>query len=475
VREAGESCDGSDLGSMSCADLDQPPGALRCAPDCSFDVSHCGDCGNARIDPGEGCDDGNTVAGDGCDDGCRVEPGWSCAVGSQGGPSVCRCIVYVDRDAAGASRDGQSWATAFADLRVAVEAAVDRGDCEVWVAAGTYHVWAPGQSDGLLLPGRAPLYGGFAGGESEREARDPLLNLTVIDGRRESSATESVEHVVRATATSAGVLDGFSVRGGYSYTVGGGLLADNATLRVSRCRIETNFALDGGGGVALLNSQATFERTFFWNNSTDTGAGERGGALYASSSDVSVHRCWFEDNASEEGGAVAATGSTSSLRVLNSVLQRNVALQRGGAIRLSDGASLELINSSFTLNEAGNAQAGGALGCAGATCEVVNCVMWGDSPGELAQTVPNPVTASYSIIQGGAAGDGILDADPLFEDPSLGQLGLQAGSPAVDAADGDRAPSFDYLGEPRHDAATVHDTGTGTPPYADLGAFEWRP
>jgi cysteine-rich repeat protein len=471
VREAGESCDGSDLGAMTCVDLDQPPGALGCLPDCRFDVARCGDCGNGDLDPGEACDDGNAVAGDGCDDACQVEPGWSCE--TEGDQSVCRCIVYVDVAASGAEPDGESWATAFQDLPAAVEAAVARGDCEVWVAAGTYRVWAPGRTDGLRLPARAPLYGGFAGGETAREARDPLQNLTIIDGRKEGSPTEAVEHVVRATAVSAGVLDGFTVTGGFSYTVGGGLLADSSVLRVSRCRFETNFALDGGGGVALLNSEATFEQAYFWNNSTNAGSGESGGALRASNSAVGLNRCWLEGNEADLGGAVSASGG--SLRVLSSVLLRNKAGQRGGAIGVGDGGSLELVNSTFTLNEAGESLAGGALDCRDSTCEVANCVLWGDLPRELPQLTPSPFTLRYSLVEGGAVGEGVIDADPLFVDVSLGQLGLQAGSPAVDAADGALAPTFDYHGKPRHDAASVDDTGTGTPSYADMGAMEWHP
>jgi len=35
-------------------------------------------CGNATVNPGEQCDDGNTVSGDGCNSSCRLEVGWYC-------------------------------------------------------------------------------------------------------------------------------------------------------------------------------------------------------------------------------------------------------------------------------------------------------------------------------------------------------------------------------------------------------------
>jgi len=43
-------------------------------------------CGNARVDKGEMCDDGNNNNYDGCSVGCAILTGWSCT----GNPSVCR-------------------------------------------------------------------------------------------------------------------------------------------------------------------------------------------------------------------------------------------------------------------------------------------------------------------------------------------------------------------------------------------------
>jgi cysteine-rich repeat protein len=39
-------------------------------------------CGNAFVQPGEGCDDGDLEAGDGCDPTCQVEDGWACPSGA---------------------------------------------------------------------------------------------------------------------------------------------------------------------------------------------------------------------------------------------------------------------------------------------------------------------------------------------------------------------------------------------------------
>ena len=42
-------------------------------------------CGNSALDPGEQCDDGNSLNNDGCSQTCQIESGWNCS----GSPSVC--------------------------------------------------------------------------------------------------------------------------------------------------------------------------------------------------------------------------------------------------------------------------------------------------------------------------------------------------------------------------------------------------
>src|SRR5262249_43062220 len=85
--DAGEDCDGANLGGATCEDLGFLGGQLGCTTNCRFDVSGCyrALCGDGTVGPGEECDDGNTTDGDGCSSNWEVETGY---VGS-GEPSVC--------------------------------------------------------------------------------------------------------------------------------------------------------------------------------------------------------------------------------------------------------------------------------------------------------------------------------------------------------------------------------------------------
>jgi cysteine-rich repeat protein len=52
-------------------------------------------CGNGILDPGETCDDGNTVSSDGCSAECQIEPGWTCPVPGQPCTPICGDGIVV--------------------------------------------------------------------------------------------------------------------------------------------------------------------------------------------------------------------------------------------------------------------------------------------------------------------------------------------------------------------------------------------
>jgi hypothetical protein len=58
---------------------------------------------------------------------------------------------------------------------------------------------------------------------------------------------------------------------------------------------------------------------------------------------------------------------------------------------------------------------------------------------------------TYSDVQGGYAGEGNLDADPLFVDASNGDVHLRPGSPCIDAGNNAAPglPAHDFEGDPR--------------------------
>jgi hypothetical protein len=67
-----------------------------------------------------------------------------------------------------------------------------------------------------------------------------------------------------------------------------------------------------------------------------------------------------------------------------------------------------------------------------------------------------------------------VDADPLFLDETAGDLHIGDNSICIDAADGNYAPAWDRDGKTRVNHPTIPNTGTGTPNYTDIGAYEFQ-
>ena len=127
-------------------------------------------------------------------------------------------ILYVDANATGAN-NGFTWADAFTDLRKALDLCAENvmlyGEpgYEVWVAAGTY---VPGSSPSstFTVSKDVEVYGGFAGGETERSQRNWIANPTILSG--EIGDPSKIEDNVCTILTGGGKgtssrVDGFTI------------------------------------------------------------------------------------------------------------------------------------------------------------------------------------------------------------------------------------------------------------------------
>lgn len=122
----------------------------------------------------------------------------------------------------------------------------------------------------------------------------------------------------------------------------------------------------------------------------------------------------------------------------------------------------------------------------GSSPTLTNCILWADTGSQIFSSEASLATVGYCNVQGGYSGTGNINADPLFvdadgPDDTVGtaddNLRLSAGSPCIDAADNTAVPSgvtTDLDGKPRFvDDLCTTDTGNGTPPIVDMGAYEF--
>ena len=419
-----------------------------------------------------------------------------------------QAIWYVDDDALPGG-DGTGWASAFDSIQDALDvvAVFD----QVWVAAGNYVPEArldpaDPRSATFWVPPGTILLGGFAGRESSFAERAGLFERTVLSGHLGAPdlRTDDAYHVVYSRQTFGlppqTEIDGFLIRGGYAdgtsvNAEGGAIYTDNTALRLTNCILRQNHAVRGGAVSVFLGNFITRWCTFEGNTAAAGGAlfveygsvksystlfrhnraNQKGGAVYLKSTWFSqiaalFAGCVFHDNSAEQGGVAYLRGwnGASSFPTYSSWANCTMAFNRatlsGGAIHEEDDTTflpVTLVNSS---------------------------ILWNNSGGAFHEIHGSP-NVEYSTVTGGYPGPGNLSAAPLFADPAHRDLRLSLGSPGIDAGDGTSKPldladldddlwlfeavPFDFDGAPRYiDVPEVPDTGKGSAPVVDMGAFE---
>lgn len=349
-------------------------------------------------------------------------------------------VVRVDPQATG-SADGSTWTDAYTNLQVAIDGVETAGGGEVWLKSGTYTP-TTGTDRGarITLKDDVSLYGGFAGTETMRSERDPLINNTFLSGEIGSSAlaTDNSINILNVESTSKdNVIDGFGIKDAYSDGISGG----------------------GIGALYIVDGAITITNCAFYDNTSTYAAGP---GIYSFNSSVHLENILVFNNVSLRDGAVYLSGPSvvPELKVINSRFYNNSTSASGSAGLYAKGP-LDLINNTFYNNISGGL--GGALVLAnGDTKNVHNNIFWGNSGTQI--SVPTgPTILTNNIFQGLTVPDN-FNFDPLFEDAANGDFSLQLCSPAINKGNNDVLPEAlteDAAGNQRIFGGTV-----------DLGALE---
>ena len=269
---------------------------------------------------------------------------------------------------------------------------------------------------------------------------------------------------------------------GNSTAWGGGGVAnfgDTCTLLMD-CSITGNFTEGWGGGMGSWESSPTVANCEFDEND----AVGVGGAIALVFGNPLITNCLFAANSASGGGGIADSSDTLSLS--NCAFLNNASYGAGGGM-MTLWSCAEIVNCTFSANVA---IMGGAIYNQESDPSVANSILWGDEGGEI-DSDSSSLVVIYCDVQGGYSGEGNIDVDPLFVDPDADELRLSPGSPCIDAADNTAVPAdaadldgngdteepcpLDLDGSPRfHDDEGVDDTGLGTPPIVDMGAYEFQ-
>ncbi len=385
------------------------------------------------------------------------------------------CLVHVRADGSD-DNDGTSWDRALRTVQMgldvaAVTVASDLGysSCEVWVGAGTYLPTtltdeADPRSAAFLLREGVGLYGGFAGTETGREARNVEQYETSLSGDLGvlEDISDNSYYVVKGA--NAAVLDGVTVTGGAgsrpSSTCAGLVTLGETGGPDVRMTVEgCKFVFNDGDALCNVHSRIVLADSTISNNEgagvdLDQFAGAVMSAVTISGNRSTAVRAFRESSVDMSYSVVVDNGE--GVAVGNFMAQFDIS---GSTIAGNQGYALEQMDSGQV--------------------SVVNSIIWGREGVDAESVIHSrsagaSVRLEHSIVQGRTIGEGVLDAEPRFVSPETGDYSLSADSPAIDAGDPCRGfsepPLVDLFGNPRWDIA-----GFGSDPQGlDMGAYEFQ-
>ncbi|MDP8313672.1 MAG: right-handed parallel beta-helix repeat-containing protein [Candidatus Celaenobacter antarcticus] len=274
---------------------------------------------------------------------------------------------------------------------------------------------------------------------------------------------------------------------------GGGIHLEESYPYLGNVTISRNYAARNGGGIYCDYSNPILQDVIINENSTDSTYLNAGGGIYFYHSSPFLDSVIINNNKTYYGGGICC--QTSSPILANVTIYGNTA-NGGGGIYCNDTSRPNLSNVTISENTANH---GGGIGCCNNSSPVLlNCILWNNATEEFYLIYGSTVTVTYSDITDGWTGEGNIDEDPLFEDPTYGDFHLTEYSPCIDAGnpasvpDPDGTiidmgsyyfhqsdvipPTADFCADVTAGNAplTVHFTDTSYPGNSDIASWYWN-
>ena len=439
-------------------------------------------------------------------------------------PTVAAKTCYVDANQPDDSGDGLSWETAKRTIQAAIDTTTNSGDrviiaLGIYTGLGNYDLNPSGRmiviqstdpddpdvvASTIIDPNREGHGFYFDSGETDRCT---VSGLTITNGRYGILCEFSSPTITNCTLEGNGW---------------GAIFCYESSPMINNCIITGNEG-PGSYGSCYFDGAIRCEENSSPTIINCTITENRGGIHCHYDSSPIITNCTISDTLEGiycgVGSSPTITNSTISGNdcggihcyganlIINNCLINGNLFPHGGGIRCA-GSNLTITNCTI----AGNW--GGGIWSRQSSLTITNCIFWDnyavDDGNEIYLERSSNASVSYTDVQGDQNdvyidqnctlnwGPGNINFDPCFVDPGYrdtnyiwvdGDYHLLPDSPCIDAGDNISVPAdihdldgdgntaeplpFDLDGNPRFvDRPDIEDTGNGTPPIVDMGAYE---
>lgn len=353
------------------------------------------------------------------------------------------------------------------------------------------------------------------------------INNTIIDGSQSLDPDSAACIMFVNGEDTTSIINGFTITGGagvkvsiYQLQIGGGIYTSKSGSKIINNKIINNQVEGynaGGSGIMCwwdgVDTWSIIDNNTIINNiAISNGYSAFGSGICITTNSIiknnliAYNTCNNDSEYADGGGIEVEQGPGSIIvtHIYNNVIKQNVvngiktAWGAGISIKAANEIVIEnnliidnLANSSITSLGAGvylnnfnhlifqnvtlannscNFSGGGIYSDVENT-EVMNCILWNNSPNEL----EGSFLITYSDIQGGGwSGVGNIDEDPVFLGHGAHQFELSGGSPCIDEGTPDTSglnlPPWDIIGNQR-----IMDGNNDGIAIIDMGAYEKSP
>ncbi|MFC1889680.1 right-handed parallel beta-helix repeat-containing protein [Thermodesulfobacteriota bacterium] len=314
-----------------------------------------------------------------------------------------------------------------------------------------------------IIGNRAAIGLDSSGGGIYCESASPTISGCTITG---NSATHGGGGIC-CNASSSPSITGCTIDGNAAASHGGGIACfDHSSPEINDCSISGNggsvFVAEPswGGGIYLgTGCDSSITNCTIDGNMAAASYGY-GGAIACGWSSPTIFACSISGNSASVAGGLWAE-VFSAPEISYSFIQNNTAAYDGGGVFVFDDSTATLTNCFITGNTVTTGTApgfgtGGGFACyqdstlnlthctvadnattdhgggvylQSSTANIIDSILWGDSPDEIYPGAGVSATVTYSDVQGGHSGTGNINDDPLF---GSGDYFLSASSPCID-------------------------------------------